>query len=327
MQDFLKIKYRNSCDIAGSVFTVSENAFYYVIYLPIDIGNNSYEIIDEGREDGEKNFVSDFKKLQKKYTFTNVYPEYIYDALCHIQLHDIIYITSKYEEESRVFNFSVKLDEWTTSNVAKVTVDFTVDYTAKYGCCTDSVVLNYRGCRECNADVNILDIITSNSQDFNEPITINLPEGYYIVDFVHYFDIYSLSYVPTPNWGIMAVWSLYVTKNFNEVICFTHGSINYKFFKDGQHWQKYLILKPLTDTGTQINIKGFTLPNTWVQLQMSVNGGAYANYSTPIESAKFQIYGINVLALTTGNTYSFKFNLYDNNCNYGFSNILSHVKL
>ena len=67
MQEFLKITYSNSCDLGGTVFTVPSNTFQYVCYLPVDLGTNTYEIKDEGREDGEMNFTSDFKKLQKKF--------------------------------------------------------------------------------------------------------------------------------------------------------------------------------------------------------------------------------------------------------------------
>ena len=126
--DYLKITYRNSCDIGGSVFAAPETAFKYTMFLDYDVKEGTYELIEEGRENGNKDFVPDFKKLQKKYSIGMIVSEYTYDALCHIPLHDSVYIKTKELETSRALNFAVQLNEWAKGGAAHITITFNVDY-------------------------------------------------------------------------------------------------------------------------------------------------------------------------------------------------------
>lgn len=323
MSEYLKIKYRNSCDFAGSVFSDPSNTFYYSIFLPVDVGNPSYELIDEGREDGEKNFIPDFRKLQKKFTFNVVVPEYLYDALCHAQVHDTLFITLKNNETSRAFNFQVQLIEWRDNSVAYVSVSFTVDYVVNYGCCNNDTII-FKRCITCNSKIKVRGWIDVTNDMFTDPLNNGVGDQYYYV--VGEFEgneivrnrLYKYSYKANG-------WVLYTPKS-EEAICWTSGMTNYKMYSDGVYWYPYLLMRSVVNSGTNVIVKGFCLPDTWIQLQQSTDGINYTNIGQPVDGNTFQNAGVIISGLTVGVTYYFKFNLYNNNCNYGYSNAYSIVK-
>ncbi|MDD4225955.1 MAG: hypothetical protein PHU98_06165 [Mariniphaga sp.] len=325
MADFLKIKYRNSCDLGGSVFSNPSNVFHYVLFINgSDLGEPTYEIIDEGREDGDKNFQADFKKLTKKFNFTLPVPEYIYDCLNYIALHDFIEITSLTDEASRVFDFKVDLKEWINNGgIAMVTVSFTVDYVINTGCCNNERV-PYQPCVACDTDITVVDWLDRSDTVFQQPLASGVDNWttYLIGDIsgstiinniLYYFSLEGKTWIP-------------YTVEENAAICFTKNSINYKFRYDGQYWQPYQVLKSVVNSGVNIIIKGYCLPNTWAHVYISTNGINYTATGAITNEADFEQTGVTVSGLTVGVTYYFKFYLYNNNCNYGYSNVETIIK-
>lgn len=326
MANFLKIKYRNSCDLGGSVFSNPSNVFYYVLFINgSDLGESTYEIIDEGREDGDKNFQADFKKLTKKFNFTLPVPEYMYDCLNHISLHDFIEITSLTDEVSRVFDFKVDLKEWINNGgVAIVTISFTVDYVINAGCCNNERI-PYVPCIACDTDITVVDWLDETDNVFNYPLAsgvnnwatylIGSTSGGTLINNVLYY--YSLA---------DNAWLKYYPL-IDSAICFTKNSINYKFRYDGQYWQPYQVIKSVVNSGANIIIKGYCLPDTWVQVYKSTDGINYTVAGSVTNAADFEQTGVTVSGLTVGVTYYFKFYLYNNNCNYGYSNVVTIIKI
>ena len=120
-------------------------------------------------------------------------------------------------------------------------------------------------------------------------------------------------------------WVLYVPKN-EEAACWTDGGINYKMYSDGTYWYPYQTMKSVTNSGSNIIVMGYTAPNTFIQLQLSTDNVNWGNEGTIMSGDKFQNVGATVVGMTVGKTYYFRFYLFDNNCNYGYSDSYRIVK-
>lgn len=320
--EFLKIKYRNSCDLGGSIFSSPKNPFYYPILLPVDIGRGTYELKEEGREDGEGTFIRDFGRLQRDYTFKLVVPEYTYDCLCYIQLHDTIYVTTKYDENSRVFNFKVGSPEWMKGGACEVQVSFTVDYLINSGCCNNEL-LTYQNCLSCS-NIEVSGWLADTDYRYLHPgLDLVNCYAYYLVGHLVNGELTNnqlYQYSTASNGWISFQWKK------GTVICFTQSGAYYRFWYDGVSWQEFQVIKSIANVGATVVVKGYCLPNTWVRLQISSDGITYTNTGTVTACDTFSSLGIAVSGLIAGGLYYFRFRLYDNNCVYGYSNVRTIVK-
>lgn len=309
------IQYRNTCDLAGALF--SQGQFWFSFYLNANIGKPVAEIIEEGREDGDKNFIADFKKLIKKYEFTTVVPEYQYDCLCMAQLHDTIRIKNEFEELSEVFDFTVRLDEWMEhGDIAQVTVTFSVRYDIRTNCC-DNEFVPYVPCLTCG-DFNIgfygakaieepagLDRTLSM---FGSGVAIN---GIYPINNLYFFR-YSTGWTEVPG------------RNYT-LACFTYLGKYYQFYWDGQYFRPCFLIKSLEQVGANLLIKGWCAPNTWVRVYISTDGITYTAVGSVTAAGTMESTGVTLTGLAA-NTYYLRFLSYNNNCNYGYSDVQTIVK-
>ena len=312
--EFLKIKYRNSCDLAGSLFTATKPSFSYVIYLNVDVGKSIYEYTEEGRDDGEKNFIPDFKKLAKVYEFTTLVPEYILDCLYSIMLHDTIVITLKNDETSRVRNFKVQQNGWNDfGSMCNVTVQFTVDYVISTGCCGNEK-LTFEPCKACEP-FTIAKWDTIFSEYYTNPNESGINAGNYC--------IFS-KILPTDNlifrWHIQRGWVQYMANKL-DCISFTYDGINYKLYYDGEFWQPMQFIRDAVKSGTSVTVRCWMRPNSFGQLYKSTDGVTYTAVGIPTTSGTMQNAGVTAVGLA-GTVY-FKVLMYDNNCTYGYSNVVS----
>lgn len=323
MSEYLTIKYKNSCDLAGSIFTSSANTFWYSLFLPVDLANSTYELTDEGREDGDKNVINDFRKLQKRYSFTIVVPEYIYESLCFVQIHDTIHITTRGGEYARVYNFNVQLGEWRDNSVSVITVTFTADYTINYGCCSNTLEVPNQ-CITCNTKLKITGWIDKTNDIFTDPLNNGVGDKwYYFVGEYSGNEIIknSLYYYSYRHNG----WVLYAPKS-GEAACWANGGISYKMYSDGIYWYPYQKVKSAVNDGSNIVVNGYVAPDCFIQLQISPDGSTWSNQGTVMNGDVFQNAGAVISGLTPGNVYYFRFYLYNNNCNYGYSDSYRIVK-
>ena len=75
---YLKLEYWDSCDIGGMIY---QFGYKNVMYLDVDVGTPTIEVVEEGAEDGDKNFITFWKKMIKSYKFFIPIPEYQFDTL------------------------------------------------------------------------------------------------------------------------------------------------------------------------------------------------------------------------------------------------------
>lgn len=312
--EYLKIKYRNSCDLAGSLFTATSPTFYYILYLDVDVGKSTYEYVEEGRDDGEKNFIPDFKKLAKVYEFTTVVPEYILDCLYSVMMHDKIVITLKNNETNRVRNFKVMQNGWNEyGSMCNITVQFTVDYIISTGCCGNEKLI-YEPCKSCKTfNITIWDSIFS--EYYTQPNESGINAGNWCI-FSKTLPIDNLIF----KWHIQLGWVQY-TANLLDCISFAYGGINYKMYYDGSFWQPMQLIRDVTTSVASATIRCWMRPNSFGQLYKSTDGVNYTAVGSPVTGGTIQNAGVTATGLA-GTVY-FKVLMFDNNCTYGFSNVLS----
>jgi hypothetical protein len=306
---YLQIKYRNSCDLAGSVFQKPEVDFYYVLYLDSDVGTPTFETIDEGREDGEKNFISDFKKSTKRYQFNTVVPEYQLDALMSIMLHDTVQVKLKNGENNRVFNFTVTPADWINENIINVTISFTVNYDIATGCCNNEQIV-YAPCYKCT-NIAVAGWVSNTS--FSSP-----DRGWWMVGTLVGGEIVNND---LQQYRFKSGWVKRIGGK-DEVVCFTLNSIDYHFLWDGQHWQPANFIRSSSVSGSDVTIRAWCYPNTFAQLYKSFGGGAYVAVGAPVLGSTMQNVGVKAVGCAAG-ANSFKVLIYNNNCNYGYTNIVT----
>ncbi len=309
---YLKLEYWNACDMGGLLYQLG---YHNIIYLDVDAGKPVFETIEEGVEDGEKNFISTFTKMIKKYKLEMLLPEYQFDALNFASLHDYKYITLNNGETSRCLTFQVENKGWDDRGAdVIVEVAFSVDYIIKENCCSSQLQLS--DCVVCQKTID--GMVKKNGVEYNDPFNHSLlVNGLYIVNGQTLEAPAELLYLQTrsPFW--------FEPERKPEIVCLSSGGINYKWYSKDNLYYLYQYLDGGSIVGSTITFKMYCLPNSWAQLYVSSNGGAtYVKEGTPV----FKSVAENGVSVTkAAGTYLYKFYLYNNNCNYGYSNVRTIV--
>lgn len=321
---YLKIQYRNSCDLGGSLFQDPAESFYYCMFLNVDVGKPTFEVIEEGREDGERNFIPDLRKLSKQYKFITVVPEYQLDTLYSIMLHDTVFITLKNGESNRAFNFKVTPGEWTENgNMISVVVEFTVRYDLSLGCCTNEPI-RWVDCYPCT-DITVVDWVSNSDFVPSADRAIYMigeenSEGEIINNLLYmyrYTTALSRDGITRSNW---------IIRNYSvgTVICFTISSTDYTFIYDGTYWQPInMVRSAVASGGTTVTVKGYMLDNTFAQLYKSTDDITYTAVGSPVSDGLMYNVGVTATGLTPATPYYFKFKMYNNSCDYGYSDTVT----
>jgi len=138
--DLLKIEYSNTHDlidkVAGDISgrVLYQNGYSNSVYLDVDVKEPKYPILEDGKDNGDKEFIPTFLKWEKRYVFTDYLPEFLVDALTLIPIHNSIWITLKNGESNKVKDVITDVDwedigetEKSSGCFAKVTFSFAVD--------------------------------------------------------------------------------------------------------------------------------------------------------------------------------------------------------
>ena len=323
---YLKIKYRNSCDFGGTIF--QKPGFWYVMYLPVDVGKSMFEFVEEGREDGEKNFISDFKRTQKVYEFNTIVSDFQLDALASIAMHDTIEVTLRNGEVARVHNFKLTQNGWNDNgSEVNITVNFTVKYDVVTGCCNNEVI-SYTPCLKCESMTAGLITDTSNIYVYPTSVPAADRSWYFVYSGAEPQNctLYQFRYRSHLVGGatVIGKWIEHIGAS-DSCKYFTDStdSIVKHFYWDGKYWQPALFIRDYTVLTQQtVNIRVWSYPNCFVQLYYSIDGVNYVASGAPTSSATAQNAGITSLKSGTV-VSSFKALIYNNNCNYGYTNVIT----
>lgn len=131
IEDYLRIYYRNSNNIALNNGLVIMGSFYFECYLDTQVGKPEYEFEEEGEERLGYTFIESITS-KKSHSFAFLADEHLCDALRLIKLCDNIVIQDKANSTKLmrefvpiVFNMEVSWEE--QGNLASVTCTFEVD--------------------------------------------------------------------------------------------------------------------------------------------------------------------------------------------------------
>jgi len=132
MNDYIIIEYSNSADFGNILY---QNDFANKLYLDADVSKPEYELLEDGIENGDGEFIPTFQKWAKKYSIEFYAQEFLVDALTLMALHDQINVTLKNGESSNVTDIEIAY-EWdsTIECWAKVTIKFSTSYITRTKC-------------------------------------------------------------------------------------------------------------------------------------------------------------------------------------------------
>lgn len=137
MANYIKLEWWDTCDIGEIHY--SDNGFKNKIFLDTDIAKPSYDILEEGAENGDGVFIKDYSRLQKIPQIQCYVPEYLADALSLIPLHSnvrLTYTNGLYAGLVRNCSVNVEWDEGNNDCMALVTIQFQQDdQVVKTNCC------------------------------------------------------------------------------------------------------------------------------------------------------------------------------------------------
>ena len=118
--------------VIGETIHPEHGAFQ--MYLPIGLGQPSYNYRRDADEAGDGNDYTNFQRLDKRYTFFYKCYEHMADALATIQLFDRI--TLQWENGADMVGTNVSVSvEWESDYLANVEVSFSANLLTRGACC------------------------------------------------------------------------------------------------------------------------------------------------------------------------------------------------
>lgn len=129
---WMALEYSNSGCIISE--TIHNNAPSFKFLIAASLGQPSYDYKPETKEDGQGGTVKLFHRLEKRWQFFVLAPEYVADALAAVQMMSAVTITFLYGDAIQCKDVEVDVS-WETPCLAKITFSFTADILSKTSCC------------------------------------------------------------------------------------------------------------------------------------------------------------------------------------------------
>ncbi len=102
--------------------------------LQVSMAQPKYDYKPDLEDDGEGGKTTTFQRLDKRFEFFILAPEYIADALASVQMFRYAGIVFQYGDTINCNDVEVEVD-WETPCFAKITFRFTSDFLVKTACC------------------------------------------------------------------------------------------------------------------------------------------------------------------------------------------------
>lgn len=129
---WIALEYSNSGCIISE--TIHNNAPSFRFLIPASLGQPSYEYKPESKDNGQGGTVKLFHRLEKRWQFFILAPEYVADALAAVQMMSSV--TINFVSGDFIQCNDVEVDvSWETPCFAKITFTFTADILSKTSCC------------------------------------------------------------------------------------------------------------------------------------------------------------------------------------------------
>ena len=324
MNDYILIEYSNSVDFGDILY---QNTFENKIYLDADVSKPEYEIVEEGVENGDGEFLPTFQKWAKKYSITFYAQEFLVDALTLMTLHDQITVTLRNGEASNVLDAEVEY-KW-DSNIecwAEVTLSFVTDYIIRKKCDENQDLSCLAAI--CTAD-DVYDADDAGAGQDKWDGTTPSVNGSISFFYVSSFGCGEYADSSGASIGfyelVDSVWTL-VDMDVGQVSTVTGlATPNWLIKVSEFKYERVPYLCTVTDqTGgvAQLKVLAEGIENTFFQVQKDIGAG-YVDVGTPLSASLFDLgYDITVGA---GVAINFRIEWYTHNCAYGYSNVVAQT--
>lgn len=114
--------------------TIYNDAPSFQLILPVDLGQPDYKYKPDTQDDGQGGVVNLFQRIDKRWRFFIVAPEYIADALTSVQMMSSVSLNFESGDFIICRDVEVEVD-WTTPCFAKISFTFSADFLSKTACC------------------------------------------------------------------------------------------------------------------------------------------------------------------------------------------------
>jgi len=129
---WISLEYSNSGCIISE--TIHNNAPSFRFLIPASLGQPAYDYKPETKDNGQGGTVKLFHRLEKRWQFFILAPEYVADALAAVQMMSSV--TINFVSGDFIICNDVEVDvAWETACLAKITFTFTADILSKTSCC------------------------------------------------------------------------------------------------------------------------------------------------------------------------------------------------
>jgi hypothetical protein len=164
---YTKLTWWHKCDIGNLLY---QTGYVNMLYIDSNLIKLDPEILEEGKEDGEKNFIPSFIKLTDNIEFSDIFPDHIINALEAVSLHDYVFITTKKDGYiGKAKKFSV-VNEWISECHGKADVKFQQETVLLRGqCCGDNTLINVNS---CPSHISLLQFESSDNGDGTSDVTV-----------------------------------------------------------------------------------------------------------------------------------------------------------
>lgn len=144
LKKYTKLEWWNDCDLGNILY---QTGYHNILFFDVDLIRDTPEILEEGTENGLKDFIPTFRKYIDKIRFDDYVPEYILSALLLVRLHKEVVCTTKenlYTGKARQFNVE---HTFQNSCYASIVCTFQQETTfLKANCCNNNTITDYYSC-------------------------------------------------------------------------------------------------------------------------------------------------------------------------------------
>lgn len=105
-----------------------------VLNLQATLGRPSYKYSPETEDDGQGGLITTFQRMDKRWEFFVVGPEYLADTITSIQMFSEVGIVFQYGDTVECSDVEVET-EWITNGFCKITFRFTSTFLKRTACC------------------------------------------------------------------------------------------------------------------------------------------------------------------------------------------------
>lgn len=149
IQDYFKIEWWNSCDIANILYTGLSCEFHNILYLDSSLFNPKWNTSEKVTANGDEDEIPQFKRWEKSESLDIVCFDFLADALSGIFLHEFIFLTKplnidqEVTEEYSVLKAIPDINEVLSESKQRVNLTLVLnDKFVKTGCCTNASRMN-----------------------------------------------------------------------------------------------------------------------------------------------------------------------------------------